>query len=252
LSTRQKDHEKGGVFGDKIRCLDNIKTGKEEIQTMRDEWEFRANSALSRAGSNARIDLRSYGDRAAAGDAPEGLVAQPHLGPSAATSDLNKVEGPDGDHQLTKCSASGGKEYNDLVKARTKAQEQNNDLWFTWQQTRTLERQRARLEASERHVAEREVARKKEAAEEKKRISEARCIDDARKAAAEAVHMVAPLGTLADVIARAQRGEKMQMPPGEDPEIDPETYERKASTTPFQRPIKIRRISRIKVRTNAD
>ncbi|MFX0542443.1 hypothetical protein ACEWPM_012000 [Roseovarius sp. S4756] len=59
---------------------------------------------------------------------------------------------------------------------------------------------------------------------------------EAHQAAREAVHITSPRGTLADVIARAQSGDKMETPPGEDIAIDPEPYQRAVSATPFEKP----------------
>lgn len=229
-TTRRKDPDSGG-FAEKIRCLDNVRTGPSEIQAMRGEWEYRANAALKRAGSKARVDLRSYDAIAGADDAPAGLIAQPHLGPKAAHG----------------CKDG----YRDRIEARVAIQAHNDDLWSAWEQCRSLERERARLEASDRIAAKREAARKKEAAAEKRKISEARTKREAREAASDAVHMSAPRGTLAEIIARAQSGEAMGMPPGEDAEIDPEVYEPEASTTPFERAIRVRRRAPVRVRARA-
>ncbi|APG48695.1 hypothetical protein [Phaeobacter porticola] len=48
---------------------------------MRAEWETRTNAALRRIGSEARGDLRYFGEMASTGDAPNGLIPQKHLGP---------------------------------------------------------------------------------------------------------------------------------------------------------------------------
>ncbi len=164
-----------------------------------------------------------------AGDAPKGLVAQPHVGPRA--------------------SHGAVAHYPGRVKARKNIQEHNDDLWAGWERRRVLERERARLEDSERIAADREAARKIEAAEEKRRIAEARPGREARDAAREVVHMTTPRSTLADIIARAQSGEAMHMPTGEDVEIDPETYQREASTTPFEKAIKVWRRAPVRVRS---
>lgn len=62
--------------------LDDQKEGPEELKKIRAEWEKRTNTALAKIGSAARIDMRSYTDMASVGDAPEGLMAQEHLGPA--------------------------------------------------------------------------------------------------------------------------------------------------------------------------
>ncbi|WP_051202747.1 MobA/MobL family protein [Sediminimonas qiaohouensis] len=220
ISNRKKDRDTG-VFNEKIRCLDHARTGPEEIQNMRDEWEIRANSALKRVGADVRIDLRSNEAMAAAGHAPDGLVVQPHVGPRA--------------------SHGAAPNYPRRVKARKEIRKHNAGIWVAWEQRRALERERARLEASERVAAEREAARKAEAAAEKRKIAEARTEQEAQVAAREAVHISSPRGGYEDVIAMAQSGAKMEMPPGEDLEIDPETHHYEGSTTPFQKAIKVRR-----------
>jgi len=231
MSNRQKDRDTG-MFNEKIRCLDHVKTGPEEIQNMRDEWEHRANSALKRVGSEARIDMRSNQAMAAAGHAPDGLVAQPHVGPEA--------------------SHGAAAHYPRRVKERKEIQQHNAGLWLAWEQRRALERERARLEDSERIAADREAKRKVEAAEEKREIAEAPTEMEAREAARQAVHISAPRSGYEEVIAMAQRGEKMEMPTGEDIEIDPETYVREVSNTPFNKAIHVLRKARVRQRLKSD
>lgn len=226
-SNRRKDRDTG-AFIDKIRCLDHVRTGPEAVQDMRDEWEFRTNAALKRAGSRARIDLRSYRAMAGAGHAPDGLVAQPHVGPKA--------------------SHGSAPHYAGRVKARKETQEHNEEIWMVWEQRRALERERARLEASERIAAESEAARKVEAAAEKRKITEAKTEREAQEAAQKAVHISSPRSGYEEVIAKAQSGAKMKMPPGEDAEIDPESYQYEGSTTPFRKAIKVRRRTPIRDR----
>ncbi|WP_372922292.1 hypothetical protein [Roseovarius sp.] len=55
----------------------------------------------------------------------------------------------------------------------------------------------------------------------------------------------------ADVIAKAQSGEAMEMPPGEDLEIDPETYQYEGSTTPFEKAIKVKRRAPVRERVRS-
>lgn len=227
ISNRKIDRETG-AFGEKIRSIDNIKTGREEIQNMRDEWELRTNAALERTGSKARVDLRSYKKMAAAGDAPQGLLTQPHVGPQA--------------------SHGANPHYSNRVGARKEIQNHNDEIWTAWEQRRALEREKDRLQASEQIAAERERARKVEAAAEKRKIADATTELEAQRAANDAVHMSSPFGSIVDVIAMAQRGEEMTMPPGEDREIDPETYEAPSSNTPFHKAIKVKRRRRVRVR----
>ncbi len=219
-SVREKDPTTG-LFGEKIHSLDRGPGRASEFRDMRSEWEIRANAALQRVGSDARVDLRSYKDMAAAGDAPEGLAAQPHVG--------------------SKANHDAASNYPGRVKARREIHHHNAEIWTAWEQRRALERERARLEASERIASEREAARKVEAAAEKRNIAEAKTEQEAREAARGAMHITSLRSGYEDVIAMAQRGEKMEMPVGEDAEIDPETYVREVSNTPFNKAIKVRR-----------
>ena len=250
-TTRVKDDLTGG-FKDKIRCLDNIKSGPLEFQEMRAEWELRANSSLQRVGSTARVDLRSYREIAAAGDAPEGLTSQPHLGPKATNIARHRDAEADKSKPPSETSAddpSSVSEVHSLVDARKKTIRANDQIWASWLQRRALEREKARIEDSEIIATEREVARKDEAAKEKVRILDARTDQEAHDNAADAVHMSIPRGSFADIIARAQSGEAMEMPPSEDCELDLETFEREASETPFEDAIRVRVRSTHRVRS---
>lgn len=251
VTNREKDGN-SGHFGAKVRCLDNIKTGPEEIQAMRIEWELRANSSLRRIGSKTRIDLRSYKEMAIAGDAPEGLKPQIHLGPKAANAS-RKMPFKNTPKGHPKHSPEEEEKpfpaIEALVDVRKKYKAENVDLWTAWVGLRDLQRQKARLELSERIATEREAQRKKEAARDKENILKATSTKDAKAAAAEAVSIAAPRGGLADIIARVQGGEEMVMPEGEDHVIDPETYQRAGSTTPFEESIRIQNTSRVLVRT---
>lgn len=229
-SVREKDRDTG-CFGEKIHSLDRGPGRSSEFRDMRGEWEVRTNAALQRAGSDARVDLRSNQEMAAAGDAPEGLVAQPHVGPVA--------------------SNGAAPFYPRRVKARIEIQQHNADRWMTWEQRRALERERARLEASERIASQREAARKAEAAAEKLRIAKAKTEREAQEAAQEAVHFTSPRDKYEEIIAMAQRAMTMEMPPGEDLEIDLETYQYEGSTTPFQKAIKVKRRAPVRQRTRS-
>jgi hypothetical protein len=253
VSTREKDEVSGG-FGAKVRRLDSIKTGPEEIQAMRAEWEIRTNAALRRIGSKARIDLRSYKEMVNTGDAPGGLTPQKHLGPKASNAknaELVEDEKPVHPMQTTLENAEGLPVIKAVVGAREKAKDHNDETWASWLILRDLERQKARLEETQRIATEREAVRKTEAAKEKEKILTARRDQDALHAAAEAVHMAAPRGSLVDIIDRVQRGEEMVMPVDDEAIIDPETYQRPASSTPFEKPIRVRRVSRVQVRTRS-
>ena len=135
MTTREVDRKTGAV-GAKTRILDDRKTGPEEIQRIRHEWQKRTNSALKKAGSISRIDMRSYKEMAKMGDAPEGLVAQEHLGPRRAERS-RKMEEKGVDRSLA-------------GRKRRHAQKRNRSLWTSWLQLRALERQKLREEESVR------------------------------------------------------------------------------------------------------
>ena len=63
-----------GRFGPKVRRLDHLRHGPLEMERQRAEWARRATEALREAGVDAVVDLRSHERRAAAGNAPPGLV----------------------------------------------------------------------------------------------------------------------------------------------------------------------------------
>jgi len=58
ITTRKVDAS--GTFGEKTRTLDDRKHGPEEIKKLRLEWEQRVNSALQKAGINARVSSRKH------------------------------------------------------------------------------------------------------------------------------------------------------------------------------------------------
>lgn len=230
ISNRCKDRETS-KFMKKIRCLDDVETGPEEIQNMREEREYRTNSALERTGSTERIDLRSYVAMAAEGHAPDGLVAQQHVGPTAS-------------HVSTA-------RYRGRVNARKEIQRHNANLWMAWEQRRALERERARIEASEKIAAERESKRKTEAVVEKRQIAEAQTEQEAQLAAREAFHRSYPRPCYGDIFTIMQQGVRMEMPAGEDVEIDPETYECDMPNTPFDEAIFVKRKAPVRVRVRS-
>ena len=51
-----------GVFGKKLRVLDDHKTGRVEVAEIRQLWERTANTHLARAGHTARVDVRRRED----------------------------------------------------------------------------------------------------------------------------------------------------------------------------------------------
>lgn len=169
LMTSRKVCRETGDFGAKTRVLDDKKTGPQEILRMRQEWEKRANAALKKVGSTARLDLRSYANMANAGDAPEGLVAQEHLGPRRAARSQKIIE-----EQGLDTSLAG--------RHRKKIKDHNEQVWLSWLQLRTLQRERDRHRESARIARERETERKEKADAEKRRLQAARTAGEAEAA----------------------------------------------------------------------
>lgn len=170
-TTRRVDR-KTSEFGKKTRVLDDRKTGPEEVKVIRAEWEKQTNAALKRIGSPARIDLRSYETMATAGDAPEGLRAQEHVGPlrtAKIRSEKNVMDEP-------------------MVAVRNAAvRDENERRWDDWFELRQLAREKARLEGESARLAEEnERRRRNQATVDKKRIQEAKNDEDRLAAIAEA------------------------------------------------------------------
>ncbi len=163
-----------GAFSAKTRILDDKKTGPEEILRIRQEWEKRTNAALKRIGSSARVDLRSYETMAKAGDAPEGLVAQDHLGPRRAERSRHLEE--------------QGKDTSSAGKRRGAIKQRNQDVWKSWLELRALEREKGRQPA-EALAREREAARKKKADAEKHRLRMAQTVEQAEAALSDATQL---------------------------------------------------------------
>lgn len=67
------------VFAEKVREIHGQReSGAAELERQRAEWAKRVNKELERAGSERRLDHRSFERRAAAGDGPEGLEPGTH------------------------------------------------------------------------------------------------------------------------------------------------------------------------------
>jgi hypothetical protein len=190
FTTRRVDRETG-AFGEKTRELDDRKSGPETLLSIRQEWEKRTNAALARTGSRARIDLRSYEDMAAAGDAPGGLVSQPHMGPretaKARKRDSEKTPAP----------------KSRIATERERVKGDNQARWACWMQLRALHREKARLEDSARIAAERELARRQRAEDEKRRIAEAELAVEQRQAVEDATNIEVPRGVEDNIYAQA-------------------------------------------------
>jgi len=124
FTTRRVDRDTG-IFGAKTRELDDRKTGPEMLHKIRDEWQRRTNQALARNGSTSRIDLRSYVTMAAAGDAPEGLEPQEHLGPRTTQKARSASE------DTTQRAPVAAIERDEI-------RERNEERWTCWLTLRSL------------------------------------------------------------------------------------------------------------------
>lgn len=201
------------TLGPKLRALDDRKTGPLIVQQCRNEWQRRVNVVLEKHGVAARVDLRSYEKMAAAGEAPDGLIAQRKLGPKN-TARGRKVERETGQDS----SYSG--------QRRQKVREHNDALWQSWLQLRALEREKARLERSAALAAEREETRRKEAA--------------VAQALEDAPHLDC-LDPKAQAIAWAKGENESAIDAQFDRQIDPETEDATEPTTakpPLSTPVK--------------
>ncbi|MEC7795366.1 MobA/MobL family protein [Hyphomonas sp.] len=239
FSRRAKDPETG-EFTEIVRCLDDVRTGPQEISFLREEWEVRTNAALARAGADARVDLRSYDAMAEAGDAPKGLVAQKHLGPRLSHS--GRIEPDARKEPQTSDRDKHEAEAARLRKYRSDVRKHNERLWTSWLELRALQREEAREEAA-LIAAEREAARKAEAKKEKQRILKAESREEAAEAIQNAVHISGPKLSAADVIDAVASGENLESDDAGyvsefDTPLEMETYEPKASDPPPDRSIK--------------
>lgn len=196
-------------FGEKIRDLDDVKTGPECVRRIREEWQRRVNRHLEMAGVKARVDLRSYAEAASAGDAPEGLTPQPKLGPRNAARGRRREQ-------------ETGRDDTFLAQARAKTRAANEALWQSWLILRDAEREKARLETSQRVVAETEAARRAEAAEAEAKIDTAETAAARAAAIAAAPHLDA-LDPQQAAIAWAEGKLKAEIDPESDRTLEPET-----------------------------
>ncbi|WP_372520329.1 MobA/MobL family protein [Limimaricola soesokkakensis] len=174
MTTRMVDRETG-AFGDKTNDLDRKKTGPSEILKIRKVWETRTNAALAQAGAERRVDLRSYRDMAKARDAPEGLIAQKHLGPAQAARGrrFEVLEEAEFQGNIRLLAPHSRQAVRDKLRGadwdtseagvkREAIRRHNEDLWLDW----ILRRARLREEAREvgqgfQEALDREVARKR-------------------------------------------------------------------------------------------
>ena len=216
LMTTRAVSPETGVFGAKTRVLDDKKTGPEEVLRIRQKWEERTNTALKRIGSPVRIDLRSYEDMAKAGDAPEGLIPQDHLGPRRAERS-RRLEEEGGD-----TSKAG--------QRRTEIRGHNNELWHTWLQLRALQREKFRLDKSARIAAERETERREKADAEKRRLQDARTAAEAEAAVESSSQFDSVRSPSVWELAISSVQDSLTETPCEEPgefssEVDLETYD---------------------------
>lgn len=177
--TTRKVDKMTGQFGDKTRVLDDKKTGPEEVRAIRAEWERRTNAALARVGSKSRIDLRSYDAMAAAGDAPEGLEAQEHMGPR------NTAKARAAEHAFDPLMPS-------MAIRNYKVNERNDQRWQSSLELRQLAREKARLEGESERIAREHEGRRLEQVEiDKEKIRAARSEHERKDAvtAASSAHV---------------------------------------------------------------
>ncbi|SDG52214.1 MobA/MobL family protein [Alloyangia pacifica] len=208
-------------FGRKIRDLDDVKTGPECVQQIREEWQRRVNRQLEKAGVATRVDLRSYEAAALAGDAPDGLTPQTKLGPrNAARGRRRELE--------------TGSDDTYLGQARAKTRAANEALWESWLILRDAEREKARLERSQRIAAETEAARKAEVIKDKAKIGVAETTT-ARADVIEAAPHLDALDPWQAAISWAEGRLKADIDPESDKTIDLEN-ETVATPQPKQPP----------------
>lgn len=204
-TTRRVDR-KTGAFGKKTRELDDRKIGPEEVKVIRAEWEKRTNAALKRIGSPARIDLRSYEAMATAGDAPEGLRAQEHVGPRRTAKIRAEVNVMDEPMVAVR---------NAILRA------ENEQRWDSWFELRHLAREKARLEGEAARIAEEnERQRREQAALDKKKIREAQTDEDRAAAVADAGSIDAPGHMCPLEAAKRWATSSEELPDGGEGEFD--------------------------------
>ncbi len=232
-TTRKVDRETG-AFGAKTRVLDDKKTGPMEVEAIRAEWERRTNAALKKVGSSARIDLRSYKAMSAAGDAPEGLRAQEHVGPlrtAKIRAEANVMDEP-------------------MVAVRNaEVSAENERRWESWFELRQLAREKARLEReSARIAAENERQRREQAELDKKKVLDAQTDKERADAIAEAGSIDAP--TIECPLEAAMRwATRSEEPPQEgevefDRPVDLEAPADPNAPPPPGTKIRVKRVSR--------
>lgn len=232
LMTTRKVCPTTGEFGRKTRRLDDRTTGPQEILRMRQEWEKRTNAALKRISLNVWIDLRSYKTMAAAGDAPEGLIAQDHFRPRRAARSRRLQE--------------KGEDTSRAGRRRQAIQAHNEATWHSWMVLRALEREKSRG-AAEAIARDREVARKKEADAERHRLHNVQSVQDAEAAISQASQFdsLKTGSPLAEAISWALQ--ETDEPASENSEefsseVDLETYEPPPGAPPPEPVLEVKRV----------
>ncbi len=255
LMTTRKVCPKTGEFGEKTRVLDGGDTGPDEVTRIRKVWEQRTNAALKKVGSSARVDLRSNAEMVKAGDAPEGLIRQDHLGPRAFAVAIRKQESrrkakaekdSDDENPLDEGPVDPKEEANDQEKPyfqrvldgeeddfdpgqrREAIRCYNEGLWNCWLLQRAWQREQGR-EAAEQIAAEREADRKRVAKAERQEMQSANSSAEVEAAMATSSQFDSVrMGAAFEHAMAWARGEQTE-PPCEEPEfsstVDLEAYE---------------------------
>lgn len=213
-------------FGKKLRDLDDLKSGPIIIQRCRDEWETRVNVQLKKHGVKERVDLRSYKAMAKAGDAPNGLAAQPKQGARNTA-------------RSRKFAAEHGYDSTHIGRKRGRTRAQNDLLWSSWLLLRALEREKARKERSQELATDREAMRRVEAALKDKELQEAKTRQDIAIALESSAHIDC-LDPYAQACAWAKGtyGEKIDVEFGRT--INPEVDDATGSDDPKRSRIRVR------------
>tara|TARA_R100000687_G_scaffold72940_1_gene63296 strand:- start:1790 stop:3019 length:1230 start_codon:yes stop_codon:yes gene_type:complete len=196
-------------FGRKLRDLDGIVSGPRIVQEIRDEWQQRVNRQLKKLGVKELVDLRSYEKAAAVGDAPEGLMPQPKIGAKSTARGRRRI-------------VMRGADDTFLGKARAEVQTKNDALWASWLLLRDLEREKARLEKSQRIAVENEAARRADSVDATTKIDTAQSTAARAEAIESAPHLDA-LDPMKAAILWAQGKAPKRIDPTSDRTLDPET-----------------------------
>lgn len=238
FTTRQVDPT-DGTFGGKTRELDDQKDGPAALKVIRAEWEKRTNAALAEIGSAARIDMRSYADMASVGDAPEGLMAQEHLGARRTERSRKQIR-------------DQGEDSTTAGRNREAVRANNEALWTNWALLRDLQRRKAREVDSKRIAADREIGRRKTAAESQQMQSRMIAPEEAEDVLASSNHLDSSLtgSPLAQALAAAlsTNPDLWESQAGPSETLDVETFERQASLSKAASEKPVLEVLRVRVR----